>query len=499
MKKLTTRQYELEVARILDAMRSEARPFEDDSDIARETRIEDCRKDILLFGETYFPHYCKKPCGEFHQDLVSYFDMPGEMGFFAGPRESGKTTWDALIAPVYFIVYALKHFIIIVSENESLAADYNYFVMLELENNERLRADFGDLVGDRVWTKENFVTKNNIRVWCRGYQQPMKGRRWLQYRPDYIVCIDLESLQTTRNPDTVALMKSKLSGEFYGSMAEDGTFLMEGQIIRKNCVLGQFCAEKNDEGEPKYRSSVWGALYDDDTRSYWPEGWTVEQLLKKKYNMGVVEWNRWMQNRPSDEEGAFKEEWIKYYHPDEIKGRRLITVTAGDPSMTSKATSDYKAIITLSMDEDGIAYVRDAFIKRVTPYTMVAAAYSRYEEYQPIHVGFEDNALKDFLWIPFDEYAKSKGYHLPLRPITNTMNKEDRILQLSPVIERGKIRFLKGHSDQAKLIEQLIFFGQPAIKKDGADALRMAWGLVQQVGDLVMVVDAEEEDEYARF
>jgi predicted phage terminase large subunit-like protein len=497
--KLTQKQYELEVQRIMERMRAEAQPFEDLSETAKQERKDACKADMKLFGKTYFPHYVSKPCGDFHDDLLSMLDNPGQMCFFAGPRESGKTTWDALIAVVYYVVYEVKNFIVIVSENEDIAADYNNFVKLEFENNERLRADFGDLVGTGTWSKEDLVTKNNRRVWCRGYMQPVKGRRWMQHRPDYIACIDLESLTTTNNPRTVAMMKSKISGEIYGAMAETGTLFMEGQIIRKNCVLAQFIGEKNAEGDPKYKSSVWSALYDDDSRSYWPEGWSVAKLLNKKEMMGTVEWNRWMQNRPTDEQGAFREEWIRYYHPDELISRRLVTAMGGDPSMTSKMTSDDKAILTVSKDEEGIIYIRNAWIRRSSPVAFIQAVYNRYEDIHGIsQVGIEENSLKDYLRDSVDNYAATKGYHLPWRPINSRMNKEDRIMRLSPLVERGKIRFVKGDSDQDKLIEQLLFFGQPGVKDDGADALEMAVQIVNRVTDLVMVVDAADNDPHWR-
>ena len=166
--------------------------------------------------------------------------------------------------------------------------------------------------------------------------------------------------------------------------------------------------------------------------------------------------------------------------------------------MTSKATGDYKAIIVVAKDKDAIIYVRHAWIKHSSPVGMVQSAYNRFEDFPVTIFGFEENSLKEFLWETFDTYSRTKGYHLPLRPINNTMAKEDRIMRLSPLIERGKIRFLKGDSDQDKLIEQLIFYGQPGIHDDGPDALEMAVRIVNQVVDLVTVIDAAEEDPHWR-
>ncbi len=485
--KLTLKEYDKKVQEILARMKAEAVPFVDDSEEARLARIERARKDRLWFAETYFPHYIWKPFGEFHHELNRLLNIRGKMCFFAGPRESGKTTLDALITPLHDICFDLRHFIIIISETADQASDYAKFIKLEIEENERLKQDFGDLKGRYQWEDGDFVTKNNVRVLSRGRGQAIKGLRWRQYRPDRFIVIDLENMKTSRNPRIVKETISWISGEVRGGMADDGSFLMEGQIIRKRCVLAHFINEKDDQNRPKYISKVYRAL-GDDGESYWPEGFTKEELARKKEDMGLIEWNRWMQNNPEDEEGLFREEWIRYYHPEEIKGKELWTYTGVDPSMSSGESSDYKAIVTISRDRDGIIYVRDAFIRRTPPDGMVRSMYVRYENYRPIQMGCEENAIKEFLDTPFNVAAKEKGYHLPLRKIHNTISKEARIARLSPLVESGKIRFLKGQGDQDTLIEQLIYFGQPGVHDDGPDAMEMAVRISQQVADLIVVI-----------
>jgi hypothetical protein len=41
-------------------------------------------------------------------------------------------------------------------------------------------------------------------------------------------------------------------------------------------------------------------------------------------------------------------------------------------------------------------------------------------------------------------------------------------------MERGKIRFIRGHSDQELLVEQLLFFPSRTLHDDGPDALEGA-------------------------
>ena len=59
--------------------------------------------------------------------------------------------------------------------------------------------------------------------------------------------------------------------------------------------------------------------------------------------------------------------------------------------------------------------------------------------------------------------------------------KETRVASLSPLLERAKIRFIRGHSDQEKLIEQLLYFPSRTLHDDGPDALAGAVALVQTI------------------
>ena len=57
--------------------------------------------------------------------------------------------------------------------------------------------------------------------------------------------------------------------------------------------------------------------------------------------------------------------------------------------------------------------------------------------------------------------------------------------RLSPYIERGMIRFQKGHSDQDLLVEQLIYFPSTTVNDDGPDALEGAVDLAEKGSGII--------------
>jgi predicted phage terminase large subunit-like protein len=68
---------------------------------------------------------------------------------------------------------------------------------------------------------------------------------------------------------------------------------------------------------------------------------------------------------------------------------------------------------------------------------------------------------------------------LPVKGVTHRIAKETRVAGLSPLMERGKIRFIRGHSDQELLVEQLLYFPSKTLHDDGPDALAAAVALTE--------------------
>jgi hypothetical protein len=110
---------------------------------------------------------------------------------------------------------------------------------------------------------------------------------------------------------------------------------------------------------------------------------------------------------------------------------------------------------------------------------MFGASYNQVDHYGGA-IGIEDNMLEDFLHEAIYNYAKEVGRYLPWRPLHHSTNKEARIIgTLSYLVEHGKILFIKGHSDQDRLIEQLIYILNKNINDDGPDGLEGAVRMLQ--------------------
>jgi predicted phage terminase large subunit-like protein len=482
-KKFTKKEFQRRADEILGALFREATTFPDISEAAKGERRERSRRDHFYFFKTYLPHYFAEEPAEFHAELIELTDRrPGKgevvtPAVVAAPREFAKTTVISFGYSLHQICHKLRHFIMLASDSEDLASDLTGYIYLELLYNERIKCDFGELVRDN-WAVDDFVTLNDIRLMARGRGQRLRGLKHKQHRPDLIMLDDLENDQNVKNPRLVKDLLNWIKTAVYAAIDARGSLLWIGTILAKRSALAT-ALFSDEEPWRHWVRRVYRAIQEDGS-ALWPERHPLEKLLEQKKMMGSLAFNREKMNDPRDEEGMFQEEWIRYYHPADLSGKALATVAFFDPSLETGASADFKAIITVGVDyRDMIVYVLDAFIKRCTLDTAFDVAFSRHHEHGFQVFGVEDNLFQRLLLKEFERLGRERREWLPVRGVTSKLNKETRIARLSPYVEKGNIRFRRGHSDQDLLVEQLIYFPSKTVHDDGPDALEGAVSLLQ--------------------
>jgi predicted phage terminase large subunit-like protein len=481
-KKLTRTEFRQRADEILVRLSLEVTPFWEDSQSKREQRLNRAAADPLYFCRTYLPHYFSHIPAPFHYDLVGRLEERREVVTpvaVAAPREFAKSTVCSFGYVLHQICFGRRHFIIIGSDSEDLASDLTGYLYLELLYNERLRQDFGELVkGNRA--VDDFVTRNDIRLKARGRGQRLRGLKHRQWRPDLVILDDLENDVNVRNPEIVQQILDWVKSAVYPAVAAGGGLLIIGTILRWRSAL-HLMLTSPEEPYCHFERRIYRALQEDGS-SLWEARHPAARLRQQKQMMGTVAFNREKMNEPAPEGGLFKEEWIHYYHPDSLKDRDLVVVGFFDPSLESGAAADYKASVTVGWDrEDMVFYVLDAFIQKATLEQTLRTIFNRHQQYDYRLFGVEDNLFQRLLLKEFDLLGKERSQVLPVRGVTQRLAKETRVASLSPLLERGKIRFIRGHSDQELLIEQLLYFPSRTLHDDGPDALEGAIRLAQAV------------------
>lgn len=480
-KKLTKSEFRKRADKILMRLSLEVTPFWDDSEDKQKQRLEKAAADPLYFCRTYLPHYFSHAPAPFHHELVRMLEQGhGEAVtpmVVAAPREFAKTTVCTFGYVLQQICFRRRHFILIGSDTEDLASDLTGYIYLELLYNERLAQDFGELVKGNKQVND-FVTLNDIRVKARGRGQRLRGLKHKQWRPDLVILDDLENDTNARNPEIVAAILDWVKSAVYPSIDAGGTLMIIGTILRWRSAL-HLMLTSSEEPYCHFQRRIYRA-YQEDGTSLWEARHPVARLKLQKQLMGSVAFNREKMNEPAPDGGFFQEGWIHYYHPDSLKDRDLVVAGFFDPSLETGATSDYKAFITVGLDRrEMVFYLLDAVIQKTTLEQIMRTIFNRHQQFGHQLVGVEDNLFQRLLLKEFDRIGVERGQLLPLRGVTHRIAKETRVASLSPLMERGKIRFIRGHSDQELLVEQLLYFPSRTLHDDGPDALEGAVGLAQ--------------------
>jgi len=435
----------------------------------RDDRLARARDDVLFFGQTYLPHYFTAAPAPFHRDLIKLLDTRNRPVVVAAPRGHAKSTIVSLTYPLHEILFALRHFLVLISETKDQAADALEFIRLELEANPRIHQDFGDLRRLGEWTHDGFTTSTGIKALARGARQRIRSLRNRQWRPDLAVVDDLESDESVVNPRIIRKRLNWVRQEVYGAVEDGCSFFVIGNLLAKRSVLGHLLFD--DDLADVVERRIYRAIDDVTGEPLWPAHWSLEKLAAKKAFMGSVGFAKEYLCNPEDPEGDFQEKWIRYYGEGEVAGRELDVFTFCDPSVKDSATSDFKAIVTIGLDRANMVYYcLHAFIRRVSIDAMLRMSWEIHDRWRPILFGFESNGFQEVLKRDYDRMALDRGYCLPLKLVVHTTKKDGRILRLSPLVENGRLRFLRGDPDQERLIEQFIFSREPSVADDGPDA-----------------------------
>ncbi|MFL6310593.1 MAG: hypothetical protein ACJ71W_00680 [Terriglobales bacterium] len=443
----------------------------------------DLASDIESFVRKYLAHYmvdqdtgvAVEPA-EFHKELYQIL-LTTKRGAVAAPREHAKSTVVSLFFVLYCVCYKLRRFIVLLSETMPQARLLLNANKVELEGNDALIEDFGNLVNDAKWGEEDILTTTGIRVVARGAGQSLRGLRQRMYRPDLVIGDDLENDETVDNPES----RTKLERWFKNVVLNLGKtcqVFVVGTILHFDSLLAHLL---DADKYKKFFKRTFQAIDDDFTpeSALWPAKWSVDDLKAKEEDIGPTEFNQEFRNRPinSDTQSFKESDIIRHaFTREEIKGVSLVKLTGIDPAISKKEKADEFASVTVGIDPNGFILVLRAEGKKLSFPEQKKFVFDRYDEELPIAIGVESVAYQKALKQDLDEEGRKSGRYIPVVELQADTDKFRRITAISPLVENGTIRFCLDGT-QKKLISQLLFLGK--LHDDLADALTMAVSLAR--------------------
>ena len=528
-RKLSIKEFRSDIAGLRKIIEAATSPFGDDSPAAKRTRRRAALSDIVVFGESYFPHYLTCPSSELHRFLAERLQAllneardagKGGQQAVAAPRGSAKSTWVSLIAPLWCVAGKRRNFIGLFSDTTSQANDFLEIVKLELESNQRLAQDFPEICGEGpVWQVGDVLTANGVRIKAWGSGKRLRGARHGQHRPDLIIVDDPENDENVVSAE----QREKTRKWFFRALRRAGqpdtVTLVVGTIIHHDCLIANLLKNPAWNGR-KFRAVIawsqsprweeWEHIYTDQEREdreqaadayferhkavmltgaevLWPERYSYYDLVKMRVMDGPAHFDSEMQNEPLDPESAvFLEEWLKYYEDSELEGKELVAVAAVDPSMGKRSKrSDPSAVIVLGVARDAgvhgrapiVCYVLDADIRKRHPDRIIQDVFVMHQVHRPLRIRVEETQFQEFFRDELVTRGQEQGLFLPVEGFRPLTDKLLRIQRLQPHVKNGVIRFSMKHKT---LIQQLLNFPK-GDHDDGPDALEMAFSLAEEI------------------
>jgi predicted phage terminase large subunit-like protein len=425
---------------------------------------------------------------------------------YAAPRGNAKSTIVSFAFIIWCAVYNLKHYMLIVSDTAGQANDFLANIKSEFENNQLLAGDFGDLVGD-VWTNSDLILSNEeVRIQALGVGKKIRGRRYKQWRPDLIVCDDLENDENVRSEEQRRNMQTWFTKALSKAGDERTDKIVIGTIMHYDSLLAKILKNplyrtRKYQAVIKWSTSLlweeWEKIITElanpkritDARAFylqheeemlagtevlWPEKEPYYVLMLQLIADGPAAFSSEKQNEPlSDEDRLFLPQWIQYFDAADIAGVSLMIFGFVDPSL-GKQGGDYSAIITVGVDPNGQIYVLDADIEKRHPDIIIADAVGKHRMYHYQVFGVEENQFQEYFKDNLQKALEESMLDIAIKGIRQHSDKVLRIQSLQPDVKNGRVKFRR---DQQRLIEQLVNFPF-ADHDDGPDALQGAVSLV---------------------
>jgi predicted phage terminase large subunit-like protein len=411
-------------------------------------------KDIELFAKFFFGHHLTLDTSKFHKELYKLLEDGGLRVAIAAPRGHAKTTIVDLVYLSWLIVHKRTKFTLLISDTYSQSTMFLETLKAEFEGNERLKAFYGNLVTEK-WSEEEIVV-GDVMVKALGANMKVRGLKYKNFRPDLVICDDLENDEMVESKDRREKLSRWFNGALIPSLAAQGKVIIIGTILHYDSLLNNLVSEKR---YPDWHKKIYRAIM--DGRALWPEHLNLGQLedIKQNYmreGQGFLFYQEYMNDPVSDEFRKFKFEKIKFFDPKDQEGRQMNVYMAIDRAYSMEKTSDFTGIIVVAVDSDNRWYILNAERFKGQEKELIQKIFDLKKFYSPLKVGIEQRSYVYTLKPTLDEEMRRQNEFFNVEELKDLgKSKALRIESLLPRYEAGGIFFKKGQDD---LIDELTTF-----------------------------------------
>ena len=401
------------------------------------------------------------------------------------PRGFSKTTLRNA-ATLYRLLYKFSRVIVYTSETATHSEGQLINIRAELEGNLPLRTIFGDLRPDQrtglKWTNEHIDCTNGVSLVARGSGAQVRGLLIRGWRPDDVVCDDVENREDVKNPELRRKLREWLYNDVMPAMDAlnpNATLTVLGTLLHREALL------KTIELDPRFTTITFAARMPSG-ELLWPAKMSEAKILAEKAGYAAAGmlpsfYLEYMNEERVEEGAPFQSRYIQHGVPAEQE--ELTYAIALDPAIGERKPGrkrpDFAAIVVAAISSRGRIFVVDTWGRQgTTPREQIDQYFIMRERYAKggaaVRSGVESTAFQRALLHIMREEMFRRHTYFEIEALQHSAAKIDRIKGiLQPRYAAGVVWHMRKHPE---LEAQLLDF--PNGHDDFPDALAMAVALL---------------------
>ena len=199
-----------------------------------------------MFNAIYLPRPNLVPTADFQREIFSLTEKKNiELCVLAGFRESAKTSICTISFPIWSVLSGQSHFIVIASQTQTQARQHLGNIRKQLEGNPLLRNDFGALEyesdewGNRAITSKKYDAK----IVAVSIEEAVRGALYKSYRPDLIICDDIEDINSTRTQESRDRIYQWFVSEIIPLGSKHTRIFVLGNFLHEYSLVGRLMSQ----------------------------------------------------------------------------------------------------------------------------------------------------------------------------------------------------------------------------------------------------------------
>lgn len=409
-----------------------------ETETEKRQRIARLKNDYDAFVKYYFEKtYAMCDNAPFHIKLAKKVRRDRYIKLLLGwARGLAKSTHCDVLLPLWLWCNGDLKVMLLIGQTQEKANKLLGDLQAEFEGNQRLINDYGPQLGTGSWQDGNFATANDCAFFALGVGQSPRGIRYHQFRPDYIICDDLDTKQVCRNPKRVREYANWICEDLIPCMDErGGRFIDVNNVFAKHTILTELRDTRS--GFEYWQQDA----TDTDFNPAWAAKYTKEFYMKLAADIGMLSFQAEFNNKPYVEGTIFKNEMIQWAEIPHLNHFDHI-VAFWDVAYSDSKTADFNAIKVWGLKGSNF-YLIKAFVRQCKMYDAIRWMFD-YNDSLPstVHVNFyfESQFWNDALRMVYEQVQAERGKSIPLiRSERSKANKFDRIVSMLPFYEQGRI------------------------------------------------------------